>query len=491
MSGTSSLEHQFDASKYPNYPDFFKFLLENEVEFVSFRFTDTKGKWQHTALYKDQVNEELIQAGLPFDGSSIAGWKSIDKSDMLLKPDVSTVCLCPFAAQPTAIIFCDIIEPDDGKNYILDPRSLGGRAVDYLRATKIGDVAYFGPELEFFIFDDVRYNVGMNGSIATIDSYEGPYNTAKKYDSIGGNSANLGHRPKLKGGYFPVPPVDSLNDIRGEMINILKEIGLTPSLHHHEVAPSQCELGFEFSHLVQTADNVQKYKYVVHNVADSYGKTASFMPKPVLGDNGSGMHTHQSIWKDGENIFAGDVYAGLSEVALHYIGGIIKHSKSLNAFTNASTNSYKRLVPGFEAPVALAYSSRNRSAAIRIPYSLGSKAKRIELRFPDCTANPYLAFSAMLMAGLDGIKNKIDPGKAREQNLYELSKEQLKQQGISAVSTSLRKSLEALDENRQFLKQGEVFCDNVIDSYINLKMEEVEDYEKTPHPIEFVNYYSV
>jgi glutamine synthetase len=382
------------------------------------------------------------------------------------------------------VLFCDVIEPSSGQPYGRDPRSLAKRAEAYLKYTGIGDTVYFGPELEFFIFDDVRFDNGMFGAFYELDSEENPNNFGRKYEG-----GNLGHRPNVKGGYFPVPPVDSTQDIRSEMLSTLKDVGISPVLHHHEVAPSQCELGFDFSLLTNTADNVQKYKYVIHNVAHTYGKTATFMPKPVAGDNGSGMHVHQSIWKDGKPLFAGNGYADLSEMCLYYIGGIIKHAKALNAITNPSTNSYKRLVPGYEAPVLLAYSSRNRSASIRIPYVASPKGKRIETRFPDATSNPYLCFAALLMAGLDGIENKIHPGEAMDKNLYDLPPEELKD--VPTVAGSLREALSALDADRAFLKKGDVFNDDIIDSLIALKMEEVEKWEMAPHPVEFKMYYSV
>ena len=462
----------------------FDLIKEHEIKFVDFRFTDSKGKWQHTAYDVRHVNEGSFTDGIMFDGSSIAGWKDINESDMILMPDPKSAVVDPFTAQPTLIICCDVIEPSTGRGYTRDPRSTAKRAEAYLAYTGIGDRAFFGPELEFFVFNDARFKVGMNGSMYELDSEESPQNFSKKYD-IG----NMGHRPNVKGGYFPVQPVDSLNDLRAEMITTLQAIGMDPVLHHHEVAPAQCELGFNFSTLVDTADNVQKYKYVVHNVAHAYGKTATFMPKPIYGDNGSGMHCHQSIWKDSKPLFAGSGYADLSEMCLYYIGGIIKHAKALNAFTNPSTNSYKRLIPGFEAPVLLAYSARNRSASIRIPYVASPKGKRIEVRFPDPSANPYLAFSAMLMAGLDGIENKIHPGEAMDKNLYDLPPEE--KSGIQSVCGSLREALEALDKDRAFLKKGDVMSDDLINAYIELKMKEVYDMEHTPHPIEFINYYSV
>lgn len=459
-------------------------INEHEIEFVDFRFTDTKGKWQHTCYIANAVDEDLLSEGIMFDGSSISGWKTINESDMILMPDTATAFIDPFAAQATLIIFCDVIEPSNGKGYDRDPRSTAKRAEDYLKESGIADKAFFGPELEFFIFDDARFHVGTNESYYHLDSEEGPYNSGRAYDS-----GNMGHRPAAKGGYFPVQPVDSLSDMRSEMLSVLQEVGIKPILHHHEVAPSQNELGISFDTLLKTADNVQKYKYVVHNVAHTYGKTATFMPKPIAQDNGSGMHTHQSLWQKDQPLFAGKEYADLSEEALYYIGGIIKHARAINAFTNASTNSYKRLVPGFEAPVLLAYSARNRSASIRIPYTASAKAKRIEARFPDPTANPYYAFAAMLMAGLDGIANKIHPGEAMDKNLYDLPEEELAD--IPTVAHSLRVALDALSNDRAFLTKGGVFTDEQIDAYIALKKEEVLRMEYAPHPVEFSLYYSV
>jgi len=464
--------------------DVLKMIKDNDIQFVDFRFTDPKGKWQHTCYVADQVNEGSFEDGIMFDGSSISGWKAINESDMILMPDTKSAFIDPFAAQPTAVIFCDIVEPSTGQAYGRDPRSIAKRAEAYLQYTGLGDTAYFGPELEFFVFDDVRFRTGGNYSFHQLDSEELPSNSDRAYPA-----GNMGHRPATKGGYFPVAPVDSLADLRAEMLTTLRTVGVEPVLHHHEVAPAQCELGTMFSTLTGTADNVQKYKYVVHNVAHSYGKSVTFMPKPISGDNGSGMHVHQSIWKAGKPLFAGNGYADLSEMCLYYIGGIIKHAKTINAFTNASTNSYKRLIPGFEAPVLLAYSARNRSASIRIPYVASPKGKRIEVRFPDPTANPYLAFSAMLMAGLDGIENKIHPGDAMDKNLYDLPPEELK--NVPTVCGSLREALENLDKNRGFLKKGDVFTDDFIDSYIELKMQDVYRWEHTPTAGEFEMYYSV
>ncbi|NBX03017.1 MAG: type I glutamate--ammonia ligase [Alphaproteobacteria bacterium] len=464
--------------------DVFTMIKDNDIQFVDFRFTDPKGKWQHTSYIASQVEESSFEDGIMFDGSSISGWKSINESDMILMPDTKTAFVDPFSAQPTLVIFCDVIEPSTGQPYGRDPRSVAKRAEAFLAHSGIGDTAYFGPELEFFIFDDVRFKTAGNYSFHQLDSEELPCNSDRAYPA-----GNMGHRPPTKGGYFPVQPVDSAADLRAEMLSTLKVVGVEPILHHHEVAPAQHELGVLFSTLVGTADNVQKYKYVVHNVAHSYGKSVTFMPKPISGDNGSGMHTHQSIWKAGKPLFAGNGYADLSEMCLYYIGGIIKHAKALNAFTNASTNSYKRLIPGFEAPVLLAYSARNRSASIRIPYVASPKGKRIEVRFPDPTANPYLAFAAMLMAGLDGIENKIHPGDAMDKNLYDLPPEELK--NVPTVCGSLREALASLDADRAFLKKGDVFTDDFIDSYIDLKMQEVYKWEHTPTPGEFELYYSV
>ena len=462
---------------------FVKLLKEEAIQWVDLRFTDPKGKWQHLTMDADVVDEDMLTDGIMFDGSSIAGWKAINESDMILAPDLSCVTMDPFTAHPTIVVCCDILEPNTGQPYGRDPRSIAKKAEAYLKYTGIGDTAYFGPEPEFFCFDHVTFKVDYSGASYEIDDIEGPYNTNRSYDNN-----NQAHRPRVKGGYFPVMPVDSLQDIRGEMVAMCKEMGVPMDKHHHEVAASQHELGMTYSTLTETADNVQKYKYSVHQVAHAYGKTATFMPKPVAQDNGSGMHVHQSIWNDGKPLFAGSSYSDLSETALYYIGGIIKHAKALNAFTNPSTNSYKRLVPGFEAPVLLAYSARNRSASIRIPFGSGPKAKRLEVRFPDAIANPYLAFAAMLMAGLDGIENKIHPGDAMDKDLYALPAEELS--GIPTVAGSLREALEALDANRDFLKKGDVFNDDQIDAYLELKWEEVYRTEMTPHPVEFDMYYS-
>ena len=454
-------------------------IKENDVTWVDLRFTDTKGKEHHVSIPSRYVDEEFFETGQMFDGSSINGWKGINESDMILMPDDSTAYMDPFTEDATLVLRCDIIEPATMQGYERDPRSVAKRAEEYLQSTGLGDTAFFGPEPEFFMFDDITWGADMQGCFYKINSDEGAWATASKTEG-----GNLGHRPRVKGGYFPVPPVDSHHDIRAAMCNTMEAIGLDIEVHHHEVANAgQNEIGVKFNTLVKKADEVQMMKYVVHNVAAAYGKTATFMPKPVVGDNGSGMHVHQSFWKDGENMFAGDLYAGLSETALFYIGGIIKHAKALNAFTNPSTNSYKRLIPGFEAPVMLAYSARNRSASIRIPYVASPKGKRIEARFPDPTANPYLAFAAMLMAGLDGVKNKIHPGEAADKDLYDLPAEEAAL--IPQVCGSLREALDSLKANSEFLTAGGVFTEDMIDAYIELKMEEVYRVEQTTHPVEF------
>jgi len=465
--------------------DIIKQLKDEEIAFVDLRFTDTKGKEQHVTVNPNTVDEEFFENGKMFDGSSIAGWKGINASDMILMPDETTAVVDPFFQDKTLNIRCDIIEPDDMSAYERDPRSIAKKAEAYLESTGIGDAAYFGPENEFFVFDDVRFANEPRGSFFEVDSSEAFWNSEKTYDE-----GNMGHRPGLKGGYFPVPPVDSLHDIRSAMVQAAEEMGVPTEVHHHEVATGgQCEIGTIFNTLTRKADEVQIFKYAVQNVAHMYGKTATFMPKPIVGDNGSGMHVHQSIFKGGENMFAGDQYGGLSELALYYIGGIFKHAKAINAFSNASTNSYKRLVPGFEAPVLLAYSARNRSASCRLPWVSSPKAKRIEIRFPDSTANPYLAFSAMLMAGLDGIQNKIHPGDSADEDLYELSAEE--QAHIPTVAASLEEALAALDADREFLMKGDVFTSDMIDGYLELKQEEVDRFRMSTHPVEFDMYYSL
>jgi glutamine synthetase len=462
----------------------FELIKKHDAKYVDFRFTDPRGKWQHTAQAIATVDEELFTDGVMFDGSSIAGWKDISQSDMCLMPDPETAVLDPFAAQPSIIVFCDVLEPTTGQPYERDPRSTAKRAYAYLKSSGVGDAAFFGPELEFFVFDDVKFDATMNHMFYQIDEEEGPYNTGRSLE--GGNT---GHRPPVKGGYFPVPPVDSMADLRAEMLTVLGDMGVAIEKHHHEVAASQNELGIKFSNFITAADWVQLYKYVVHNVAHSYGKTATFMPKPVVGDNGSGMHVHQSIWKEGKPLFAGSGYADLSEMCLYYIGGVMKHAKAINAFTNPTTNSYKRLIPGFEAPVLLAYSARNRSASCRIPFSASPKGKRVEVRFPDPAANPYLGFSAMLMAGIDGIQKKIHPGDPMDKNLYDLPPEELKE--IPTVCHSLREALNSLERDHDFLLAGDVFSKDQIEGYIALKWEEQYRFEHTPHPVEFAMYYSV
>ena len=465
--------------------DVMKMLKDNEVKFVDLRFTDTRGKEQHVSVPTKVFGDDKFTDGHAFDGSSIAGWKGIQASDMLLMPDPGSARMDPFTDEATLILTCDVVEPSDGKGYDRDPRSIAKRAEAYLKSTGIGDTAYFGPEPEFFVFDSVTWSVDMSGSSARVRTTEAPWSSGE--DMEGGN---MGHRPPVKGGYFPVPPVDSLQDIRSAMCLALEEQGVTVEVHHHEVAAAgQNEIGTLFNTLVKRADWMMIYKYAVHNVAHSYGKTATFMPKPIVGDNGSGMHVHQSLWKGGQNQFSGNGYAGLSELALFYIGGIIKHARALNAITNPGTNSYKRLVPGFEAPINLAYSSRNRSASIRIPHVASPKARRIEVRFPDPTANPYLAFAAMLMAGLDGIQNKIHPGDPIDKNLYDLPPEEALK--VPNVCSSLDQALGYLDKDREFLTRGGVFSNDMIDAYIALKMEEVTAFRMTTHPLEFQMYYSL
>ncbi|MDM7861840.1 glutamate--ammonia ligase [Alteromonas sp. ASW11-36] len=460
-------------------------IKESEAKFVDLRFTDTKGKEQHVSIPAHQVDEDFFEEGKMFDGSSIAGWKGINESDMVLMPDPTTVVLDPFSEEAQVNVRCDILEPSTMQGYERDPRSVARRAEEYLKSTGIGDECYFGPEPEFFLFDDVKFHTDMSGSMYKIDSEEAKWNSGVEFEG-----GNLGHRPGVKGGYFPVPPVDSAHDTRTAMCLVMEEMGLVVEAHHHEVATAgQNEIACQFNTLVTKADEIQIYKYVIHNVANAYGQSATFMPKPLVGDNGSGMHCHQSISKEGKNIFAGDKYAGLSDEALYYIGGIIKHARAINAFANASTNSYKRLVPGFEAPVMLAYSARNRSASIRIPFVTSDKARRIEVRFPDPTANPYLAFTAMLMAGLDGIQNKIHPGDAMDKDLYDLPAEEAAE--IPTVASSLEQALAALDSDRDFLKAGGVMTDDMIDAYIELKSAEVETLNMTTHPVEFDMYYSV
>ena len=463
----------------------FDLIKEHDVKYVDLRFTDPRGKMHHTAQHICTIEEESFTDGIMFDGSSISGWKAINESDMVLLPDAATAVLDPFAAQPMLNIFCDVYDPSSGQPYNRDPRSIAKAAQSYMESAGIGDTAYFGPEAEFFVFDDVRYEVSMNECFYKIDSEEGPYNSGRTL-----TDGNLGHRPTIKGGYFPVPPIDSAQDLRAEMLTVLGEMGVEIEKHHHEVAASQHELGIKFATLVKTADNMQQFKYVVHNVAAAYGKTATFMPKPVFGDNGSGMHCHQSIWKDGQPIFAGSGYADLSDMALYYIGGIIKHARALNAFTNPSTNSYKRLIPGFEAPVLRAYSARNRSGCVRIPWTESPKAKRVEARFPDPAANPYLAFSALMMAGLDGIRTKTEPATPIDKDLYELAPDE--HADIAVVPGTLPEVLDALESDHQYLLEGGVFTQDLIDTWIEYKRtNEIDPIRLRPHPHEFELYYDI
>ena len=460
-------------------------IKEHDIKWIDLRFTDTKGKEQHLSIPSSYIDDEFFENGQMFDGSSIAGWKGIDESDMILMPDDSTATIDPFTEAATLNLRCDIVEPSTMQGYERDPRSVARRAEEYLKSTGIADTAFFGPEPEFFVFDDVKWNVDISGASYEVNSEEAAWSSNAKFEG-----GNIGHRPRVKGGYFPVPPVDSLHDLRAAMCDAMEAQGLEVEVHHHEVGTAgQCEIGVKFNTLVKKADEVQILKYAIHNVAHAYGKTATFMPKPLVGDNGSGMHVHVSLSKNGENLFAGDGYAGLSEEALYFIGGVIKHARAINAFTNASTNSYKRLVPGFEAPVMLAYSARNRSASIRIPYVSSPKARRVEIRFPDPTANPYLAFAALLMAGLDGIRHKTHPGDAADKDLYDLPPEEATE--IPTVCTSFEEALNALDADREFLTAGGVFTDDMIDGYIDLKREECLVVSQTTHPVEFDLYYSV
>jgi glutamine synthetase len=461
----------------------FEIIKNNEIKFIDFRFSDYNGKWLHISHCADQIGEEELTKGIAFDGSSVQSWKEINESDMLMIPDLSTSFIDPFATLPTLVITCDVIDPETNSGYERDPRFTAKKAEEYLKNSGIGDVAYFGPEPEFFVFDDVRFKNNSHSSTHFIDSEESPHNTNKNIDG-----GNLAKRSQIKGAYFDPVPLDTGQDLRSEMVETLREVGITPILHHHEVANSQFEIGFKYSTLTSTADNIQKFKYVIHNVCQAYNKTATFMPKPIYADNGSGMHVHQSIWKKNENLFVGNSHANLSEVALYYIGGIIKHARAINAFSNATTNSYKRLVAGYEAPVLLAYSAKNRSASIRIPHVTNEKARRIETRFPDPASNPYLTCAALLMAGLDGIKNKIHPGEPKNQDLYHSTSKDIKK--IPTVSRSLREALVALDKDRDFLLAGNVFTNSQIDAYIELKLKEVERYEQIPHPVEFEMYYN-
>ena len=460
-----------------------KLMKDEEVAYVDIRFTDPRGKLQHVTVDCDLVDEDFLEEGFMFDGSSIAGWKSIDKPDMKLIPDTNSVYVDPFYAEKTICIHCNVVEPDTGEAYSRDPRGTAAKAEAYLISTGIGDTAYFGPEAEFFVFDDVRYSVGINKVSYQVDAVDASWNTDTEFEM-----GNTGHRPGVKGGYFPVNPIDDAHDMRSEMLSTMKRMGMKVDKHHHEVASCQHELGLIFGTLVHQADEIQKYKYVIHNVAQAYGKSATFMPKPIAGDNGTGMHVNMSIFKDGKPLFSGDKYADLSQEALYFIGGILKHAPALNAITNPATNSYKRLIPGFEAPVLRAYSASNRSGAVRIPWAENPKAKRVEARFPDPAANPYLCFAALLMAGLDGIKNKMDPGAASDKDLYDLPPEELAE--IPTVCGSLREALEALEADHDFLLQGDVFTKDQIDGYVALKWDEVFEYEHTPHPVEYKLYYS-
>lgn len=462
-----------------------KLINEHSIEFVDLRFTDIRGKEHHVTLPIAKVDDNLFQYGKVFDGSSIAGWAVINKSDLVMVLDPTTAVLDPFTDIPTLIIRCDIFDPVTGKPYSRDPRAVARRAEAYLKSSGIADVCYFGQEVEFFIFDDVRWNIAMNGCFYELDSNEADWNTGTLSED-----GNMGHRPRIKGGYFPVPPVDSSHDIRSAMCQTLMQMGLIPEVHHHEVATSnQNEITTRYNTLLVKCDEMLVFKYVLHNVAHGFGKTVTFMPKPIVGDNGSGLHCHQSLAKGNKNLFAGDKYAGLSELALYYIGGIVKHARALNAFTNPATNSYKRLVPGFEAPVTMVYSESNRSAAIRIPHVFSEKEKRIEVRFPDALVNPYFAFSAMLMAGLDGIRNQIHPGDAVDENLYDLPENTIKK--LPSLCSSLEQALDHLEKDYAFLLEGGVFSKDVIDSYIAVKREEVTRLNMTTHPVEFDLYYSL
>jgi len=461
-----------------------KTIKDENIEFVDFRFCDTLGKEQHVTLPVSQIDEDLLAEGKMFDGSSIVGWKGINESDMVLMPDTEAAFVDPFAEHATLNLRCDVLEPDTLQAYARCPRGLAKRAEAYLASTGVADAAFFGPEPEFFVFDDVRWKNDISGCSFEIDSEEAAWNTHKEYAD-----GNIGHRPRIKGGYFPVPPVDSLNDLRSLMCATLEACGIPVEVHHHEVGTAgQCEIGTRFNSLTRKADEMLILKYIVHNVAHLHGRTATFMPKPLVGDNGSGMHVHQSLAKGGDNLFSGDQYGGLSETALHYIGGIFRHARAINAFSNSATNSYKRLVPGFEAPVLLAYSARNRSASCRVPWVASPKARRIEVRFGDAAGNPYLTFAAMMMAGLDGILNKIDPGSPMDKDLYDLPPEE--ERDIARVCHALDQALEALDADRDFLKAGDVFSDDLIDGYIALKMKEVTRFRMSTHPVEFDMYYS-
>ncbi|CUH31710.1 Glutamine synthetase [Jannaschia seosinensis] len=460
-----------------------KQIKDEEIEYVDIRFTDPRGKLQHVTVMADQVDADFLEEGFMFDGSSIAGWKSIEASDMKLMLDTESVYIDPFYAEKTLCVHCTVVEPDTNESYDRDPRGTAEKAEAYLKSSGIGDTAFFGPEAEFFLFDDVRYSNTMNKVSFEVDAADASWNSDAEYEM-----GNTGHRPGIKGGYFPVNPIDAAMDLRSEMLSTMKRIGMKVDKHHHEVASCQHELGLIFGSLTKQADEIQKYKYVIHNVAHAYGKSATFMPKPIAGDNGTGMHVNMSIWKEGKPLFAGDQYADLSMEALYFIGGILKHAKALNAFTNPTTNSYKRLIPNFEAPVLRAYSARNRSGCVRIPWTESPKAKRVEARFPDPAANPYLAFAALLMAGLDGIKNKIHPGDPSDKDLYDLPPEELA--SIPTVCASLREALDELEKDHEFLLAGDVFTRSQLEGYMAIKWDEVYKYEHTPHPIEYQLYYS-
>ncbi len=466
---------------------FFKLIEDHKVEFVDFRFTDIKGTWHHVTYTVKAVDEDTFKNGIPFDGSSVPAWQPINKSDMILIPEASTAFIDPFTADSTVIVFCDVWDIYKDQPYELCPRSIAKNALKHLQSTGLGDVAYFGPENEFFVFDNVKVKDAINCQYYEVDTEEGDWNDATEF----GDRHNTAHRPGTKGGYFPVPPVDSMMDLRAEMVKVLEEVGLEVFIAHHEVAQGQGEIGVRFGSLVEAADNVQKLKYVIKNVAHLNGRTVMFMPKPLYGDNGNGMHCHQSIWKNGENTFSGDKYQGLSETALHYIGGVLKHARAIAAFSNASTNSYKRLIPGFEAPSILTYSAQNRSASCRIPFVSSPKAKRVEFRFPDSSSNPYLAMTAMLMAGLDGIKNKIDPGEPMEIDLFELSLDEIREKGINQMPHTLREAVEAMLADKKFLTEGSVMTETFITTYQHYKYDtEIWPWEARPHPYEFISTYS-
>lgn len=466
--------------------EFFLACKENEVEFIDFRFTDIKGTWHHVSFSANSVDEDVFEKGIAFDASSLPKWQPINKSDMILKPDPIRYFIDPFAADTTMVVFCDVWDIYKNQPYEKCPRSIIKKAMNYLKESGIGDIAYFGPENEFFIFDSIKIKDNINSQAYEIDTEEGEWNRNREFDGV-----NMGHRPGTKGGYFPVPPIDSMVDIRAEMVKVLNQVGIETFVVHHEVAQAQGEIGIKFGDMLEAADNVQKLKYVVKMVAHLNGKTATFMPKPLYGDNGNGMHTHISIWKDGKNLFAGDKYQGLSDLALNFLGGVLTHARSVAAFTNASTNSYKRLIPGFEAPSILAYSAQNRSASIRIPYNQGEKAKRLEFRFPDSSSNPYLAFSSLLMAGLNGIINKMPAGEPMDIDLFELTLDEIRDKGIKQLPHTLRSAIEEMLADREYLKVGDVFSEEFIQTYKAYKFEaEIWPWEARPHPFEFISTYS-